>query len=661
MVSSDDDSSDDELFAALSNAADGGAGGGGARSLFGGPSSAVESTVGAAVSSSIWSSSDEDDPLPCGDDDTLAGGRGATPKPKTVGAFIVGAKVGEGTYATVREGLNTDTLRIVAVKIVDMRRLRKVKGGIDSIKREIRVQKALKRNPHLIELLHVHEDAVHAKMYMFMEMATGCTLQELLDSAPGKKLPPSQVAFFLHQTFKGLNCMHGRGIVHRDIKPANLMINANSVLKIADFGVAEFLDQYTTDDNVTRTSGSPAFQAPEIANGEDGYSGMKVDVWAAGVSAYFLLVGCTPFRADTLVGLFSTIATGNYQEPIELGESVCDAIRQMLEVDWHLRASVDDMLKHSWIAQMERMPSLEEQANDGWLPVPKKIFSVLSLAQRLVEDDMSFPSPTSRGPASSGSLSSRPPLPRTTLSSMFEPPSDAEPTSASIAAAPVYTAPPAATVPASRVDIDDIFGPPILTRTTSESVNSQSLVLASVNASGPVLPVSRAAFDEVCGPSAVPPLTSTTEFSTAPGPLTSSTMAGPLMASLSASASTSGQPSIDESPTVADTADVRNILASPPVAAVSPVRSPLVVYSENHHAVRYINDLSSEDPSRTSIAWNGSRGTGKLLADPKRTQIASKIGITNAAATNTDKAEPPPAEDSWFANVGSSSSLCCIF
>jgi serine/threonine protein kinase len=428
MASSDNDSSDDELFAALTNAADAGGdyGGGAARSLFSVGSSAVLTTTGAAAPTALWSSSDEEveSASVTGNDSStrhVGEPRPSTPKPKTVGSYIVGAKIGEGAYATVREGLNTDTLRIVAVKIVDMRRLRKVKGGVESIKREIKVQKALKRHPRLIELLHVHEDIAHARMYLFMEMATGCTLQELLDSAPEGKLPPSQVAFFLHQTLSGLLCMHGRGVVHRDIKPSNLMLNANSALKIADFGVAEFLDQYTTDDNVTRTSGSPAFQAPEIANGEVGYSGMKVDVWAVGVSAYFLLVGRIPFHADTLVGLFSNIATGDYAEPTELGTNVCDAIRQMLEVDWHKRASVECMLKHPWIARSERMPPCETQEREGWLRVAKKEFSILGLAQRLVEDE-GTKAHTSAVDTPSASLTSsiRSSLPRSRLSkSMF--------------------------------------------------------------------------------------------------------------------------------------------------------------------------------------------------------------------------------------------------
>jgi serine/threonine protein kinase len=267
-----------------------------------------------------------------------------------------------------------------------MRRLRKVRGGVENVKLEIKVQKALKRHPNVIELIGVHEDVQKAKMYIFLEMANGCTVQELLEMSPDKRLPSAQVAFFLNQTLSGLVYMHRRGVIHRDIKPSNLMLTASGELKIADFGVAEFLDKYELEDSVTRTTGSPAFQAPEIAKGEDGYSGMKVDVWALGVTAYYLLVGQIPFQGDTLVALFNAIAEGKYTEPSNVDESARDALRMMLEVDWHERIGVEDLLKHPWIARASRALPQASQEEGGWVPIPCKQFTVLDLAQRLVDE-----------------------------------------------------------------------------------------------------------------------------------------------------------------------------------------------------------------------------------------------------------------------------------
>ena len=46
------------------------------------------------------------------------------------------------------------------------------------------------------------------------------------------------------------------------------------------------LDMFSEDDECRTSQGSPAFQPPEIANGDDVFPGFKVDIWSAGVTLY---------------------------------------------------------------------------------------------------------------------------------------------------------------------------------------------------------------------------------------------------------------------------------------------------------------------------------------------------------------------------------------
>lgn len=287
----------------------------------------------------------------------------------------------------MKEGIDESTLRIVAIKVLDLHRVRRVRGGMEAVEREVGVQKRLKRHQNLIELIDVVRQPRKEKMHIVLEMANGCTVHELADRAPGRRLAESQVANIMFQALTAMQYMHGKGVVHRDIKPANMMLTATGTLKLSDFGVAEFLNEYAADNQVSRTSGSPAFQAPEIATGAAQYSGTKVDVWALGVTMYFLLTGDIPFQSDNLLVLFDFIAKGVYDEPEYLGAEVRGLIRTMLTVDWAERPAVDTLLKHPWVVRGASLLSDEQKLGLGWIDVPRKHFKILDLVKRMYEDE----------------------------------------------------------------------------------------------------------------------------------------------------------------------------------------------------------------------------------------------------------------------------------
>lgn len=134
-----------------------------------------------------------------------------------------------------------------------------------------------------MELIDVLYNEEKQKMYLVMEYCVG-GLQEMLEAAPGCKLPLYQAHKYFQQLVDGLEYLHGRGVIHNDIKPGNLLVTLDDTLKISDFGVAEKLDSFASSDRCTKGQGSPAFQPPEIANGNDAFSGFKVDIWSSGVT-----------------------------------------------------------------------------------------------------------------------------------------------------------------------------------------------------------------------------------------------------------------------------------------------------------------------------------------------------------------------------------------
>jgi serine/threonine protein kinase len=88
---------------------------------------------------------------------------------------------------------------------------------------------------------------------------------------------------------KALHYCHSvANVIHRDIKPDNIMLNHNNEAVLIDFGVSALAEDFHISSNI----GSYLFFAPEMFEGEKG-TGEKSDIWALGVTFYFLLTGGT--------------------------------------------------------------------------------------------------------------------------------------------------------------------------------------------------------------------------------------------------------------------------------------------------------------------------------------------------------------------------------
>ena len=89
-----------------------------------------------------------------------------------------------------------------------------------------------------------------------------------------------QVKCYMQQLLSGLQHCHERGILHRDIKPSNLLIDKNGVLKIADFGLANFYPPKHKR-SLTNRVVTLWYRAPELLLGSTDY-GIGIDLWSAG-------------------------------------------------------------------------------------------------------------------------------------------------------------------------------------------------------------------------------------------------------------------------------------------------------------------------------------------------------------------------------------------
>ena len=272
--------------------------------------------------------------------------------------YLYGRQIGHGAFGKVNLALHIASGRLVAIKIFAKKHL-KNKYAKHKIKNEINILSRL-RHPFINHIL----DSFETDKYIFIVMEYVCG--DLLGFIRKRgKLSESISKLIFKQIIEGLKYIHKKKIVHRDIKLDNILIDLTNTVKICDFGVSKRL---SNGDVMYDHCGTPAYIAPEIFRNK-GYEGYLCDVWSAGVTLYYMLSGVQPFRANSIKDLERIVIKGKFEEIEEISKEANDLIREMLQVDPKNRITIDQILKHPWLNNV----NLENRKNLNLFTESEKI------------------------------------------------------------------------------------------------------------------------------------------------------------------------------------------------------------------------------------------------------------------------------------------------
>ncbi|XP_010474701.1 PREDICTED: CBL-interacting serine/threonine-protein kinase 9-like [Camelina sativa] len=274
-----------------------------------------------------------------------------------VGNYELGKTLGEGSFAKVKYAKNTVTGDLAAIKILDRDKVFRHKM-VEQLKREISTMKLIK-HPNVVEIIEVM--ASKTKIYIVLELVNG---GELFDKiAQQGRLKEDEARRYFQQLVNAVDYCHSRGVYHRDLKPENLILDANGVLKVSDFGLSAFSRQVREDGLLHTACGTPNYVAPEVLS-DKGYDGAAADIWSFGVILYVLMAGYLPFDEPNLMTLYKRICKAEFSCPPWFSPGAKRVIKRILEPSPVTRISIAELLEDEWFKQGYKPPSFDQDDED---------------------------------------------------------------------------------------------------------------------------------------------------------------------------------------------------------------------------------------------------------------------------------------------------------
>jgi predicted Ser/Thr protein kinase len=274
--------------------------------------------------------------------------RAATPSAasdvgRTLGNYQLQNLLGKGGMGAVYRGLDTALQRPVAIKFLAAH----FAGQKELVERFLREARLVAKLNHenICDIYHLGIDPRTKAPWFAMELVEGKSLEDLLKEEG--QLAPERALPLVRQTAVALKVAMAKDIIHRDIKPANIMVQADGVAKVTDFGLGKLVEGGTDLTQANVIMGTPDYMSPEACEG--GQCDFRTDIYALGVTYFQLLTGRPPFEGPSAMSILQkhmSVAVPKIRSiRKDVDGAVGEVIEKMMAKDREQRyCSYDDLL-----------------------------------------------------------------------------------------------------------------------------------------------------------------------------------------------------------------------------------------------------------------------------------------------------------------------------
>lgn len=272
------------------------------------------------------------------------------------GRFFIDRQLGRGGHGLVFRAIDPVLHRPVALKIPNPESL----ASPELRRRFVEESRTLARLDHPNLLPTLEAGNIGPVCYLVTPYCAGPSLAEWL-RRQGKPVDCALAARLVRDLARTVGYVHSRGILHRDIKPSNVLLEPientaersiqpefGFIPKLADFGLAKLTENPATHTLTGAVVGTPAYMAPEQAEGRHAEVGVTTDVYALGAILYELLAGRPPYRGESIVETLRLISEARLT-PLKslranLPRDLCAICQKCLEYELGRRyRSADDL------------------------------------------------------------------------------------------------------------------------------------------------------------------------------------------------------------------------------------------------------------------------------------------------------------------------------